>query len=317
MENSVPRMRVVLVIIIGILAISSASVLIRICQNPELRQPTVSGALPAPPDASNQVPSMVIATYRLVIASLFYLILSWSKKVPIWSAFSSAQRWLALISGAFLTIHFATWITSLKYTSIASSVVLVQSAPIFVALGSIFLLKERFSWKIFIGIAITIVGGIIISLNDFSTNQNSFIGNILAVLGALGAAGYMLAGRKLRSEMSTLQYVTPVYSIAAILLFILTLIQGKALFGYQVITYLLLAAIALVPQAIGHTSFNWALKYFSATTVSVLILGEPIGASILGFLVLNERVGLMTMIGGIVILIGVTVVILISDKERV
>lgn len=281
-----------LILIIGLVAVSFASILIKLCN----------------------APSLMIAVYRLSIASLFYLSFSKFRTGTFLPSFSKSEWRIAIISGIFLTIHFATWITSLAYTSVASSVVLVQSAPVFVAIGSYIFIKEKPILKMLIGILITLTGSIIISVHDFNVNQSSMIGNLLAIGGALGAAGYMIAGRQLRRTVDTLRYVTVVYSTAAIMLIILASISGASPIGYSRETYFLLLAIAIIPQIIGHTVINWSLKFFSATTVSVIILAEPIGASILAWFLLSEQLSLIQAVGGIVILVGVLIVLL-SERE--
>jgi len=278
---------------IGLTAISWASIFIKLCH----------------------APSLVIAAYRLAIASIFYISFTRIRLGPILTVYSRSQLKIVLLSGIFLTIHFATWITSLKFTSVASSVVLVQSAPIFVAVGSFIVLREKPSKLMLLGILIALMGSAIISAHDFSLDKNSLVGNLLAVAGAIGAAGYLLAGRKLRAEIDTFRYVTVVYSVAAILLLIIAMLSKASLVGYSSKTYLLLVAIALIPQVIGHTTVNWALKYFTATAVAVIILGEPIGASILALVILGEPLSAVKIVGGLIILSGVIIAILAEPRR--
>lgn len=280
------------VLTIGIVAISFASILIKFC--------------PAP--------SLIIAAYRLAIASLFYWIIVFLKKNSIRISLAPGQLKIAIISGLFLAVHFASWITSLQYTSVASSVVLVQSAPVFVAIGGALFLGERPSLLMMGGILVSFFGAVGIGMHDFSFDPTSLPGNILALIGAIGASGYYLAGRKLRATLSTLHYVTIVYSVAAFILVASALVRGLPFTGYSSRTFLLLFAIAMVPQVIGHTSLNWALKYFTAAAVAVVALGEPIGASILAWTLLGEDVDAGKMIGGAFILTGVIIVILAESR---
>jgi len=288
-------MKAAAVLIIGLVAISFASIFIKMCD----------------------APSLVIAAYRLTIASAFYFTLTRYRSGPVWAGFSWSQRKVALISGLFLTLHFTTWITSLEFTSVASSVVLVQSAPIFVVLGSSIFLRERPSVRTIAGVCITLAGGIIVGIHDFSIDQTSLRGNLLAICGAVGAAGYMIAGRSLRPSIDTFRYVTAVYSVAAVLLVLLTVGSGTQFFGYTIRTYLLLAAIAIVPQIIGHTIFNWGLKFFSAIAISITLLCEPIGASLLARSFLHETLGTTKILGGAVILTGVILVLLAEKGQNV
>ncbi|MBN1348919.1 DMT family transporter [candidate division KSB1 bacterium] len=292
MDKTTDRLKLAIVLSSGLVTVSMASVLIKLCS----------------------APSAVIAMYRLGIAAIFFCVFTRLKLGPSWSRFTREQRRIAILSGIFLTIHFISWITSLKFTSVASSVVLVQSAPIFVALGSFLFLAERPPLLAIPGIAIVLLGGLLIGFHDFSLDENSLFGNLLAVGGAVGAAGYVLAGRKLRATVDTFQYVTVVYSISAMMLAGIVILNRLPVLGYNAHEYLLLIAIAIFPQIIGHTSFNWALKYISATAVSVILLAEPIGASILAFVILGEMVSLMKAIGGLIILCGVGLVLYAESK---
>jgi drug/metabolite transporter (DMT)-like permease len=259
-------------------------------------------------------PALVIAFYRLFIASIFYFGVTAIKREAGWSKLSGKFRLLALLSGLFLAAHFAFWITSLEHTSVASSVILVQTAPIFVVLGSALFLKEKPSQLMLLGILITIAGTLLISILDFRSEGSSLFGNVLAIGGAIGAAGYLLIGRKLREHLNTTSYVTIVYSIAAFASFFLVVINRQSFSNYDLTTFLLFVAIGMVPQAIGHTSLNWALKYFSATAVSIATLAEPVGATILAVTLLGESLNAMKIVGGIIILSGVAVVLL-SEKR--
>lgn len=293
-SNSVSTLKKAGLISLGLLAISSASILIKICS----------------------APALVIATYRLTLASIIFWLFALLRRKTIFQHYGRPQFLGVLLAGLFLTLHFATWVSSLKLTSVASSVVLVQSAPIFVALGGVWLLGEKINYKIFAGILLTLAGAVVISVHDLGFGQAQLIGNLLAIGGALGAAGYMLSGRKLRAHLDTLQYVTVAYSITALLLFGVTWLGGYSLFNYDRKTFGLFFAIALVPQVIGHTVFNWALKYFSATTVSIIVLGEPIGASLLAIIFLGENPDGMKIWGGLLIILGVLLVLLFESRRK-
>lgn len=294
MATTAHKHQAIFVLGIGLIAISFASIFIKLCD----------------------APSLVIAAYRLTIASIFYIGFTRIRYGHILSVYSKSQLKIVIVSGIFLTIHFATWITSLKFTSVASSVVLVQSAPIFVAVGSFIFLREKPTKLMLLGILIALFGSIIISTHDFSLDKNSLIGNLLAIGGAIGAAGYLLAGRKLRAEIDIFRYVTVVYSVAAILLMIIAFLSKASFVGYSSKTYLLFLAIALIPQVIGHTTVNWALKYFTATAVAVIILGEPIGASILALVILGETLSSVKILGGLIILTGVIIAILAEPRRE-
>jgi drug/metabolite transporter (DMT)-like permease len=281
------------ILTIGLVSISFASIFIKLCQ----------------------APSIVIAFYRLAIASSLYWCYAGIRQRNLATTLNPTQLRLALLSGLFLAFHFATWIASLEYTSVASSVVLVQTSPIFVAIGSHFILREKHRIATLAGILVTILGALAVSLTDYSASRSSLHGNLLALAGAIGAAGYFLIGRKLRADMGTLSYVTIVYSAAALFILLLALAEKRPFFSYDLRTFALLAAIAIIPQMIGHTSLNWALKYFSATSVAIFTLGEPIGATFLAYILLGEKISALKLAGCAIILAGTSLVFLTESKE--
>jgi len=251
------------------------------------------------------VPPLVVGAYRLVMASLILTPLAWSRSGEELRRLSRHDLRLILISGLFLGIHFATWISSLTYTSVASSVVLVNTAPLFVGLAMRFVFRERLPSQIVAGIALATLGGAIIGWDDLRVSGWALWGDVLAVLGAAGLAAYFLIGRGLRRHLSLLAYVTPTYWTAALVLTAAMLCSGQAIAGYPPRAYLMILLMAIGPQVIGHSSFNWALGYLSPAFVTVSILGEPIGSSILAHLVLQESPSRLEVLGGAVILTGI------------
>jgi drug/metabolite transporter (DMT)-like permease len=273
--------RVVIAVIIGIIAISTASIFIKLC------------------DAH----PLVIASYRLGLASLILapIALRHRRYGGIF-----LKRWkMLLLTGLFLALHFAFWIASLKHTSVASSVVIVHMHPVFVALGAYLILRERVTTSMILGILLSIVGGMIIGLSDLTTSMHSAWGDLLALGGALMTSGYLMAGRNLRQDMDLLSYIFPVYVAASIVVLLIGLAWGVPFFGYPVQTYVLFLLLAIIPQLIGHSTFNWALKFFSASTVAVLILGEPIGSALLAYWFLGEPLTVWKITGGACILVGI------------
>jgi len=268
---------------LGLLAISTASILIKICEAPPL----------------------VIAAYRLTISAFVLALLTLPRLRRDFSKLQKQEIAAAILAGGFLCFHFSFWITSLRYTSVASSVILVTTNPIFVALASIFLLRERVPPLLFLAILIAVFGGIIIGWGDWEKGRESLYGDFLALLGALMATGYLLTGRRIRRKIDLRVYITLVYGAAALFLVLLAILSGDPFFGYPPKTYFLFLLLALGPQLIGHTIINWALRFFSAAMVAVLILGEPIGATILAILLLGEPLGLWAITGGCLVLLGI------------
>lgn len=285
-----------LVLAMGIAAVSTASVFIR--------------------NAQAEAPSLVIAAYRLTLASLILIPLAW-KRYPHELRRMEAADWrLAIFSGVFLAVHFATWITSLQYTSVASSVVLVSTSPLWVALAAWLFLRERLTRPMILGLIVAVAGGAVVSLSD--TQQEAgrapLVGDLLALAGALAVTGYWLIGRRLRSTLSLAPYVAVVYGTAAVVLLGAVLAARQPLTGYQPIIYLWFLLLALLPQLVGHSSFNWALAHLPATFVAVATLGEPIGSTVLAYLLLGETPAWMKLAGAGLILAGI--VLTLRSQEQ-
>ena len=282
---SKPTIKPYLGLAIGIVAVSFASIFIRLAE----------------------APSLVIAASRLTIASLILAPAAFIRGKDELRSLTTGDLRLALLSGLFLGLHFATWISSLEYTSVASSVVFVSTSPMFVGLASHFLLKERVSRQMFAGIAVSVLGGMIVGYGDFGLGTRELFGDFLAIVGAVAVSVYLLVGKKLRRHLSLLSYIFLVYATAAVFLIAVCLVAGHTFSGYSRQTYLLFVLLAVVPQIIGHSSYNWALKYLPATLVGVATLGEPIGSTILAYFILTEIPTLAKIGGGVLILAGIYV----------
>jgi drug/metabolite transporter (DMT)-like permease len=294
--------RTFVVLFIGILAVSSASIFIRFAQK--------------------EVNSLVIATYRLTLAVIIltpFCLKSFKREVlPLkWQT-----KGLLLLSGFFLACHFALWISSLAHTSVASSVVLVATTPIWVAILSPVFLKERSSKWVVLGLTIAMIGSVLVGLssgcafwklnnecsilNSFSDKGN-LIGNLMALGGAFFSCGYLIVGRKVREVISFHSYIYSVYGTAAVVLILMSLVTCSPLINFPPINLVWLVALAVFPQIIGHSSFNWALKYLPASYVSIALLGEPVGSVLLAMAILGESPVLLEIIGGLLILTGILV----------
>lgn len=284
----------------GVMAVSTASIFIRFAQE--------------------EAPSLVIAAYRLSIATILISPLALIKYRQEIRQLSAQELGMSFISGIFLALHFAFWITSLEYTTVASSAVFVSTIPLWVALLSPFTIKESVSRFVMWGMLIALMGGVIIGLSDACQIQafewvcpplTEFIGgtaiwgDMLAVIGAITAACYMLIGRRLRAKMSLVGYIFIVYGIASVVLLLMVGVAGYHLFSFSANTYLWMILLAVIPQLIGHSTINWALRYMSAAYVSIALLGEPVGSTILAYFLLSETPGELKIFGAILILTGI------------
>ncbi|MCX6048948.1 MAG: DMT family transporter [Chloroflexi bacterium] len=277
----------------GVLIVATASILIRLAQQ-------------------QGVGSLTIAAGRLGLAALVLTPLAWWRAGTELRSLSKRDYWLGGLSGLFLAVHFATWISSLAYTSVASSAALVTTNPLWVGIASLVILKEKVSRAALIGVALTFAGSLLIVLSDAgATAQTRYtaplLGNSLALTGAVAITGYFLIGRNLRQRLSLLAYIWLAYTSAALFLLIASQFSGQGIFGLTPLAYLLLLGLALGPQLLGHTSFNWSLRHLSATFVAVAILGEPIGSALLAWLLFGESFASLQLAGFVLLLLGIYV----------
>ena len=228
---------------------------------------------------------------------------------------STSDRILLIASGIFLGLHFACWISSLKYTSISNSVVIVATHPFFVAVVEKIFFKEKLTRSAVFGMTIAFVGMIIIAGSDFRLGIDHFWGDFLAFLGAVFAGSYLIFGRKIRRNLDNRHYVFPVYLIAAITILIILSIFGSPLAGFSGKVWMLFLLLALIPTVIGHTTYNYLLKFVRAHIVAITILGEPIWATILAVLIFSEYPTAATYLGGSLILLGIFVALIKSKSD--
>jgi len=276
-----PAVNPYLAVFVGVLAVSFSALFVRLCTAPPL----------------------IIATYRLLFTFLalapFTLI-----KPHLLRSLNRRQILLSAASGLFLALHFVTWFTSLAYTSVASSTVLVTTQPVFVLIGSLIFFGERIPRLAILGGGLALLGSVIIGASDFQVGGSALFGDLLALLAAVLVSGYLLIGRCLRRDIPLEGYTFVTYGTSSLALVIATLASGTPFSGYPPRDWLLFAALALVCTVMGHTVFNWVLKYVQASVVSVSILGEPLGAILWASVFLGEAPTLRQFIGGAVIFSG-------------
>lgn len=276
----------------GMLAVSMGAVLVRLSQ---------------------EAPSLTIAAWRMVFATLillpFYLRERRNGVAGGWTR-------MHVLSGIALGLHFAFWISSVRYTSIAVSVLLVDTSPVVVAVLSRVFFGERLSRNGLIGLVLTIVGSFLLFRNDLET-VGDWRGPALALAGAGAVAVYLMVGRRLRQDCpGLLAYVFPTYLTAAVLLLVLAPVLGSGLTGFSGGTWVFLLLLGLVPQSIGHTSYNWSLRYLPATLVATLTLAEPILASLLAWQLLGETPSKGMIPGGLMVGLGILMVTLSFTGRR-
>jgi drug/metabolite transporter (DMT)-like permease len=252
-----------------------------------------------------EAPALVIAAYRVGLASVILAPIAWWRAGDELASLGKKDYLLAILAGLFLALHFGTWISSLNYTSVANSVVLVNTNPLWVGVLTPLISKDRLTLLTKIGIVISVIGGIIIGAGDFATGGQALWGDFLALLGSVCAALYLLVGRNLRRRLSLLAYVILCYGSAAIILWSVVLVLRLPVVGFSTGTYAAFAGMALISQIIGHSSYNWALKWFSASLIAVSLLGEPIGATILAYIIFDEGLTWTKVIGGGLILAAI------------
>ena len=252
-----------------------------------------------------EAPALVIAAYRVGLASLILAPIAWWQVSDELLGLKKKEYLLAGLAGLFLALHFGTWISSLNYTSVANSVVLVNTNPIWVGVLTPLMSKDRLSWMTRIGIVISVIGGVIIGAGDFAIGRQALWGDFLALLGSICAAMYLLLGRNLRQKLSLLAYIALCYGSAAIILWSLVLALHLPVVGFSPGTYSAFVGMAVISQIIGHSSYNWALKWFSASLIAVSLLGEPIGATILAYIIFGETLTWTKFVGGTLILAAI------------
>jgi drug/metabolite transporter (DMT)-like permease len=227
----------------------------------------------------------------------------------------SRRDWLLLgLSGVMLCLHFLLWMGSLRYTTVASSTVLLTLEPVFVMLGALYFFKERIARGAVLSMGVAIVGAVLIGLGDFVLSGEALFGDLLSFLGTLAVVVHMLLGQSLRGRISSFVYSYAVFLAAFLSFALYNVVAGYSFLGYSVQDWTIFALMAAVPTVFGHLLFNWLLKYTGATTVSMAVLGEPVGASLLAWWLIGERLTVMQGFAGTLLIVGVWLFLYFSSK---
>ncbi|WP_243290507.1 DMT family transporter [Bacillus sp. FJAT-47783] len=277
--NSLPY----IALAIGVTAVSTSAVLVKL----------------------STAPAGVIAFYRLFFSALLIMPFFLWKCLPEIKTFSRKEWVYSIIAGVFLALHFILWFESLEYTSVASSVVLVTLQPIFSFIGTYLFFKENISIHAILSAIIAIVGSVVISWGDFKVSGMALFGDFLALAACAMITAYLLFGQRVRKTHSLTAYTFIVYSISTVTLFFYCLSIGDPLGGYPTSDWVYFLLLAIIPTLLGHSLFNWSVKWISTNVISISILFEPVGAIILAYLLIGETVMLSQVIGGTIIVLGI------------
>ncbi|MDX8360935.1 DMT family transporter [Cytobacillus sp. IB215316] len=281
-------------LIIGVISVSTSAVIVKVI------------TAPAP----------VIAFYRMLFAVLFISPIFLIKNMKE-MALMSKREWIYSIgAGIFLAFHFILWFESLQYTSVASSVVFVSLQPLFAFVGTMVFFQERITFKAFMTGLLAIIGSFIISIGDLRLNGSALLGDILAIFACVMVTAYLLLGQYTRKRLAVITYTFVVYGVSTITLFIYVVLLGYPLLQYPTADWYYFLLLAIVPTLLGHSLFNWTLKWLSTATVSIGILFEPVGASILAYFILGEQVIWTQVIGGAIIIFAIAYFIVESNARR-
>ncbi|MCU4718723.1 DMT family transporter [Halapricum hydrolyticum] len=288
MDSDTPAVPPLAALAIAVVAVSTSAILIR----------------------WSRAPSSVAAFYRVLFTTLLLAPVAVVRYREQFARLSTRDWLVAVSSGLALAAHFAAWFESLDWTTVAASVTLVQTQPVFVAVGAVWLLEERLNRTMALGIGVALLGSVLLSIGDLLSGgafagANPLHGDALALLGAVAAAGYVLAGRSLRQRLPLVPYVIVVYTVSAAGLLVWTVGQGASLGPYPPREWALFLGMAVGPGIFGHTVVNWALAHVESSVVSVTLVGEPVGSTLLALVLLGEVPPAMTVVGGAVVLGGI------------
>lgn len=279
------------VIVVAIVATSSAAILIRLALD-------------------ENMPPLLIACARLLIATVVLTPIALRRYRAQMASLSTGEYKLIALGGVCLAIHFTAWVASLQHTTVLVSVVIVSTGPIWVAIMEVVFFHIRLSRLVVLGLLVALAGGAVIGIPinaspAVSGMEDTAIGALLALVGALSVSVYMLIGRKLRATLPVIPYVWLVYGVASVGALVVIVLTATPVAGFRAQGYVVLLAMGLAPQLLGHSSLNYLLEYFHAAMVSMFSQLEPIGSAILAAVVFNELPPAKQIAGSVIIIIGV------------
>jgi drug/metabolite transporter (DMT)-like permease len=281
LKNDTLKIPVFIPLIIGIIAISFSSIFVK----------------------WSDAPVSVQGMYRLLF-TLFLMLPFTLKHISALKSIAFKEWILLLLSGIFLALHFLFWMGSLKLTTVASSTILLSLQPVFVMAGAYFAFREKTSKPAIIGMLVAITGAVMIGWGDIGISKQHIQGDILSILGTIVVAVHMLIGQKLLKTIPAAIYSFSVFLSAVIVFSVYNTLLHIPMTGYSDKDWGIFLLLAIVPTVFGHVLFNWLLKYVTAATISMAILGEPVGATLLAYLILNETLTFSQWAGGAIVLLG-------------
>lgn len=262
----------------------------------------------------SNAPATILSMYRMILACFLLLPIVLIKRKEFQKI--TRREWVLLfISGLFLALHFALWFGSLKLTTVASSTIILALQPIIALIGGAIFFKEQTTNSALMTMAIAVVGAVMVGWGDFGLSKNAIIGDILSFLSVIAVVGYLLIGQSVVKKVSHWIYSFSVFAFAAVALIVYNIATSVQISGYDAKEWGIFVLLAIVPT-ISHVINNWLMNFVSATTISMSILGEPVGATILAAIILNERLVAMQIMGGILVLLGVFFFLLQQIKRN-
>lgn len=285
-KTSAPKISPKLFLFIGVLSFAFGAILIRY----------------------SSAHAIAIAFYRLFFAASIMGLTSASIKVKL-QKLDTKDFILLVFNGFILATHFAVWISSLKYTTVAASVILVDTSPFFATMFAYIFLKEKVVRNHVLGIILCFIGTVLILGADLGLESNLY-GDLLALVGGVLAGFYFFVGRKMRPKIEFLSYVTYVYSFSAFFLLLYMIIFNVPFFGYTVNDYIIFFLLAAGPSCLGHNSYNYSLKYLKTSTVSATVYGEALGSTLLAIVLFNEIPSSLLVLGSISIMVGMYIAVI-------
>lgn len=262
----------------------------------------------------SDAPATMMAMYRLLLACLIMSPIIWFKRNEF--RIISKRGWFFLFcSGVFLALHFALWFGSLKLTTVASSTIILALQPVVAMIGGYLIYKERTKRQALFTMLISIVGAIMIGWGDFGLGKEAIIGDLLSFLSVIAVVAYLLVGQNAVKKVSHWIYSFIVFMFAIVTLAIYNLLMNIPFTGYDSRDWGVFFLLATIPT-FAHVAHNWLLKYVNATTISMSIIGEPVGASLLAWILLGEVLHIWQWAGGIVVLLGVYFFLVQIGKEQ-